>query len=60
MIMCFEDEDCGVFHDFHDFDICYSCYNKLWNKFRNEVAEISYNTKSKTTKVHLKCDITLE
>lgn len=46
--------------DFHECDICSSCYNKLWRIFRNEVAEINYNTEDKTTKVHLKRDIASE
>lgn len=45
---------------FHECDICSSCYNKLWHMFRSEVAEINYETESKTTKVYLKCDIASE
>lgn len=58
-LTCFEDKNYGL-STFHNCDICTSCYYKLWYKFRNEVAEINYDTENRTLKVHLKCDITSE
>lgn len=55
-----EDGNIRACRAFHECDICSSCYSKLWHMFRNEVAEINYNTENKTTKVYLKCDITSE
>lgn len=45
---------------FHECDICSNCFSKLWNMFRDKVAEINYDTEDNKTKVNLKYDIASE